>query len=130
MAQADTQFPLQFSVDYPDRPLNRLSSFFRLIAVIPIGIVLCLVAGGAGNTTCGLAMGLFLPPLVMILFRRKYPRWWFDWNLAVLRFSNRVAAYMLLLRDEYPSTDEEQAVHLEVPPIPMSRMIWTAGYPW
>ena len=114
MAQAETQYPLQFSVDYPDRPLNRLSSFFRLITVIPIMIVLGFVAGGAGHMEIGFATGLFLPPLVMILFRRKYPRWWFEWNLALLRFSNRTGAYLLLLRDEYPSTDEEQAVHLEV----------------
>ena len=46
--------------------------------------------------------------------RRKYPRWWFDWNRELYRFGNRVAAYLLLLRDEYPSTDEEQAVHLEI----------------
>ena len=51
----------------------------------------------------------------MILFRQKYPRWWFDWNLELLRFTNRVGAYLFLLRDEYPSTDEEQAVHLEMP---------------
>jgi len=57
---------------------------------------------------------LFAAPLVMILFRQKYPLWWFDWNLQLLRFSNRVGAYLALLRDEYPSTDEEQAVHLEI----------------
>ena len=56
-----------------------------------------------------------MAPLVMILFRQKYPRWWFDWNLELLRFTNRVGAYLFLLRDEYPSTDAEQAVHLEMP---------------
>jgi hypothetical protein len=50
----------------------------------------------------------------MILFRKKYPKWWFDWNLALTRFSYRVGAYFLLLRDEYPSTDEEQAIHLNL----------------
>ena len=57
---------------------------------------------------------LILPPLVMILFRQKYPRWWFDWNQELLRFSNRVGAYIGLLRDEYPATDEEQSVHLDM----------------
>jgi Domain of unknown function (DUF4389) len=57
---------------------------------------------------------LFLPVLLLILFRRKYPRWWFDWNLELLRFSNRVSTYIALLRDEYPSTDEQQAVHLDI----------------
>jgi hypothetical protein len=65
------------------------------------------IAGGGGV--------LFLPPLLMILFRQKYPRWWFDWNLNLLRFSSRVSAYLALLDDHYPSTDEEQAVHLDFP---------------
>jgi hypothetical protein len=103
VAQASDQYPVQFSVDYPDRPLNRTSTFFRIILIIPIFTVLAAI-----NST------LFLPPLLMILFRRKYPRWWFDWSVALARFSNRVGAYFVLLRDEYPSTDEEQAVHLEV----------------
>jgi hypothetical protein len=111
-------------VDYPDRELNRLTTFFRLFTVIPIAIVLAFVSGGGGwggaggDTQYTLAVGggglLFAAPLVMILFRQKYPRWWFDWNLQLLRFSNRVGAYLALLRDEYPSTDEEQAVHLEI----------------
>ena len=57
---------------------------------------------------------MFLGPLLMILFRKKYPKWWFDWNLALTRFETRVAAFLLLLRDEYPSTDEEQSVHLNI----------------
>jgi hypothetical protein len=128
MTQTDAQpaevYPVQFSVDYPDRPLNRLTTFFRFFTAIPILIVLLLLGGGAfsspaGDETFTFAFGgvglLFAAPLVMILFRRKYPRWWLDWNLQMLRFSNRVGAYLLLLRDEYPSTDEEQAVHLDFP---------------
>lgn len=114
-------YPVQFSVDYPDRPLNRLTTFFRIIVVIPIAVVLGSVSGtyltdGEENIEFLVGAGglLFLGPLLMILFRRKYPRWWFDWNLALLRFQNRVTSYILLLRDEYPSTDEEQAVHLDI----------------
>ena len=119
MAQTQEQYPVQFSADYPDRPLSRLSTAFRLILIIPIAIILGLMSSGDGGSnlnSVGAALGgiLFAPPLLMILFRRKYPRWWFDWNLALVRFANRVEAYALLLRDEYPSTDEEQAVHLEV----------------
>jgi hypothetical protein len=119
-AGAATDYPVQFDVDYPDRPLNRLTTFFRLIVVIPIAIVLGMVSGqvtpmGEGRVVVITAGGvLFLPVLLLILFRRKYPRWWFDWNLELLRFSNRVGAYLALLRDEYPSTDERQAVHLDV----------------
>ena len=112
MTQSADPYPVQFSVDFPDRQLHRLSTFFRLLAIIPIGIVLSLVDGAGGIAAGGL---LFGGPLLMILFRRKYPRWWFDWNLALLRFQNRVGAYLFLLSDEYPSTDEEQAVHLDIP---------------
>lgn len=99
-------YPIHFTVDYPEAPLNRLTTFFRLITMIPIVVVVELVAEG------GI---IFLPPLLMILFRQKYPRWWFDWNLALSEFQNRVSAYVLLLRDEFPSTDEDQAVHLDIP---------------
>ena len=120
MALQQEGYPVHLSVDYPEEPVKRLSTFFRLIAIIPIAIVLSLVAGGSGNIEdialsgagAGGAIGIAI--LLMILFRRKYPRWWFDWNLALLGFTTRVEAYLLLLRDEYPSTDEEQAVHLEI----------------
>ena len=115
--------PVQFSVDYPDRELNRLSTAFRIFAVIPIAIVAAAIGGysgqygGGGNTTTTIAIGgtglLFLPPLLMILFRQKYPRWWFDWNLELLRFTNRVGVYVALMDDHYPSTDEQQSVHLD-----------------
>ena len=116
MAQQEAPYPVQFSVDYPDRQLNRLTSFFRIFVAIPIFIVLAVVAGGSssGEVTIGAGGLLVFGPLLMILFRHKYPRWWFDWNLALFRFTARVESYLLLLRDEYTSTDEEQAVHLEI----------------
>jgi hypothetical protein len=115
--------PVQFDVDYPDRALDRVTTFFRLFAAIPILIVLGAVSGGtwqwsaeeASYVAAGAGGLLFFGPLLMIVFRQKYPRWWFDWNLALLRFSNRVSAYLTLLDDRYPSTDEEQSVHLEIP---------------
>jgi len=123
-----TTYPVTFSVDFPDRDLDRVSTAFRIFAVIPIGIILSLLSGvslpyatttnGTNDTVSSIATGgglLFLPLVLMILFRQKYPRWWFDWNLQLLRFSNRVTAYLGLLDDRYPSTDEEQAVHLDLP---------------
>ncbi|MEY2464128.1 MAG: hypothetical protein QOH64_2266 [Acidimicrobiaceae bacterium] len=116
--------PVGFDVEYPDRPLDRVSSFFRLLFAVPILVVLAAIGGpafGAGSDSgglffIGLASGLLvIPPLLMIVIREKYPRWWFDFNLAFLRFDNRVIGYLLLLRDEFPSTDEEQAVHLDLP---------------
>ena len=115
-------YPLRLNVDYPEQGLSRLSSAFRVLWIIPIGIVIGAIGGGGfggGVGSAAFASGagggvLFLGPLLMILFRQKYPRWWFDWNREFLRFSARVGVYAALLRDEYPSTDEEQAVDLEI----------------
>ncbi len=127
-AQYQQPYPLTLTVDYPDRNLDRLTSFFRLLWIIPIGIIAGLLGTGeiaiggssaaqhAENAGFYVSLGgvatLFFPVLLMILFRKKYPRWWFEWNLNLTRFLMRVTAYALLLRDEYPSTDEEQSVHL------------------
>ena len=116
-----TPFPIRYSVDYPDRSLNRATTFFRVFLVIPISIVLGAVSGQAwqwnaeeGNAAAAGAGGLlFFGPLLMILFREKYPRWWFDWNLELQRFVNRVTAYLALMDDRYPSTDDRQSVRLE-----------------
>ncbi len=122
-------YPVQFSVDYPERSLNRLTTFFRLFMVIPIAIVLGMVSGTDSwtwtgseetqdltiNVVSGAGGLLFLAPLVMIVVRQKYPRWWFDWNLELQRFTNRVGAYLALMDDTYPSTDEQQSVHLDYP---------------
>jgi hypothetical protein len=119
------RYPVQFSVDYPDRPLDRLTTGFRIFVVIPILIVLGSVSGGNnwqwnnGSTTQTAAVGagglLFFGPLLLILFRQKYPRWWFDWNLELLRFGNRVGVYLALMDDRYPATDQHQSVHLDYP---------------
>jgi hypothetical protein len=117
-------YPVRFSVDYPDRPLDRLSTAFRIFTVIPIAIVLGTIGGysggyGGSGDAQTIAIGgtglLFLPPLLMIVFREKYPRWWYDWNLELLRFTNRVGTYVALMNDRYPSTDERQAVQLDLP---------------
>ncbi|MAQ53910.1 MAG: hypothetical protein CL719_03515 [Chloroflexi bacterium] len=118
MAQSDSPYPVQFSVDYLEEPRDRLSVFLRVIMIIPIAIVLAVTSGQSGGVPsfAGAAGGaLLLGPLLMIVFRRKYPGWWFDWNLALTRFTNRVAAYLFMMGDQYPSTDEEQEVHLEIP---------------
>jgi hypothetical protein len=116
---ASDEYPAFLDIEYPDQERNALTTFFRPIVVIPIGIVLSLLSGpsahGSSDRFWFAAGGiLVLPTMLMLVFRRKYPGWWFDWNLELTRFSTRVAAYLALLRDEYPSTDEEQAIHLTV----------------
>ena len=121
-------YPVQVDVEYPDRPLNRLTTGLRIFTIIPIAIVLATVSGETWSTYGGngpsettrvviVSAGglLFAGPLLMILFREKYPRWWFDWNLELTRFSGRVAVYAALLDDRYPSTDEAQSLRLDIP---------------
>lgn len=116
-----SNYPVTFSVDYPDRDLEKSTTFFRLIWVIPIAIVLSSIGGsyvyvfGHGTWAAGSFGGLLvLPTAIMIIFREKYPRWWFDFNLQLIRFITRVGTYFLLMSDEYPSTDSEQWVHLDI----------------
>jgi hypothetical protein len=115
-------YPVNLSVEYPDRQLDRLTTAFRIFVAIPIMIVLGAVSGttwsfysssGAVHVVAGAGGLLFLGPLLMILFRQKYPRWWFDWNLELQRFTNRVLVYILLMDDRYPSTDQEQGLRLD-----------------
>ena len=134
-------YPVQFSVDYPARPLDRVTSAFRIFMVIPIAIVLGSVSAStwsSGNRGNGYVMAagaggfLFFAPLLMILFRQKYPRWWFDWNKELLRFTARVTAYFLLMDDRYPSTDERQGVRLDYPypDVPLDLNRWLPLVKW
>ena len=118
-------YAARLSIDYPEK-LDRLTTFFRLIWIIPIAVILSLLSA-TGNevvvsqtgqqvvrTSGGITTGLWLATVLMILFRVRYPRWWFDFARELTRFGARVGAYMALLTDRYPSTVEEQSVHLEI----------------
>lgn len=156
-----TDYPVKLSIDYPDRKVNRLTSFFRIFTVLPIAFVGYLfvfgMPSGSGPATykisdtdvnnffgrifasgakphdiiallvaaaflapivlfiVGFIANLFNPVVLMLVFRQKYPKWWFDFYVALIRFLSRVFTYFALLTDVYPSTDEEQYVHFEVP---------------
>jgi len=118
-------YPARLDIDYPER-LDRLTTLLRVIWIIPIAVILSLLTS-TGNTTVvtqsgnrvvssggGIAGGLWLATLLMLLFRVRYPRWWFDFARELTRFGARVGAYLGLLTDRYPSTVEEQSVHLEI----------------
>ena len=125
-----TSYPARLDIDYPEQ-LDRLTSFFRLLWVIPIAIILSLITAAASSTVTtvsengmtvtevtrtggGITGGLFLATVLMILIRQRYPRWWFDFALELERFATRVGSYLALLTDKYPSTVEEQSVHLDL----------------
>jgi len=127
-----TEYAARLEVDYPEK-LDRLTTFFRIFWIIPIAIILGLVSGAgeivtntvflneAGEvirttqeTVGGLASGLISATALMIIFRQRYPRWWFDFSRELTRFEARVGTYLALLTDQYPSTVEEQSVHLEI----------------
>lgn len=121
-------YPARLTIDYPDH-LDRVTTLLRIVWAIPILIVLAFVAGSGNSSTTtttgdasqtaratglGIAGSLSFATGLMILFRQRYPRWWFDFQFQLARFSTRVGSYLALLRDEYPSTEDEQAVHLEL----------------
>lgn len=127
-----TEYAARLTIDYPEK-LDRLTTFFRLLWIIPIAIILGLISGAGETVTYtivlnsagevmrrtretagGLAGGLAAATALMIVFRQRYPRWWFDFARELTRFSGRVCAYLVLLTDQYPSTVDEQAVHLEI----------------
>ncbi len=118
-------YPARLEIDYPDQH-DRVTTLFRVFLVIPIAIVIGALTTGATETVYnqsgqvvrdssgGISTGLFLATLLMILFARRYPRWWFDFALELARFGTRIGAYVALLTDQYPSTVEEQSVHLQI----------------
>jgi hypothetical protein len=123
MATPSEPYAARLEIDYPEK-LDRFTTFFRLIWIIPILIILSLLTATGNETVVrageelkrtglGITGGLFLATMLMIVFRMRYPRWWFDFARELLRFSARVAAYLFLLTDQYPSTVDEQAVHLD-----------------
>jgi len=126
----DTTYPARLTIDYQDK-LSRVTTIFRVILAIPILIVLGILTSGSDtviqtvnetgevvsdtvNTGVGIVGSLFLVTLLLILFRKRYPKWWFDFVLALNRFSLRISAYIALLTDKYPSTEDEQNIHLEL----------------
>jgi hypothetical protein len=115
-------YAARLDVDYPQK-LNRLTTLVRPILIIPIYAVVSLLLGGGGfsyqisdniSFSLGGTEGIAVATAIMIIFKKHYPRWWFDFEKELARFSARIAAYLLLLTDQYPSTVNEQAVHLEI----------------
>jgi hypothetical protein len=105
-------YPIGLTIEYPSALLDRASTFFRPILIIPICIILGLLLSGGSGIQVSVLGFVVLPTLLMLLFRQKYPKWWYDWNFNLVGFATRVMAYAALLGDQYPATDAEQTVHL------------------
>jgi hypothetical protein len=86
-------YPITVGVAYPER-LSRLSTFFRLILVIPQYIVLYFL-----NIV---AFVLMFFAWWAILFTGKYPKGLFDFVAGYVRWNTRVTGYLSLLTDKYP----------------------------
>ncbi len=123
-------YPARLEIDYPEQ-LDRFTTFLRIIWALPILIILVLIEANATSTVVtlddagevtktasesggGVLAGLAVAAALMIVFRQRYPRWWFDFALEMNRFATRVGAYVALLTDKYPDTEKEQSVHLEI----------------
>jgi hypothetical protein len=142
MTTGSAPYAARLEVDYPGE-LDRLTTFFRIIWFIPIGIIFTLVAH-AGETlvvdeaghvierTRHLASGIAVATALMIVFRQRYPRWWFDFQRELTRFGGRVFAYLALMTDRYPSTVEEQSVHLDIdyPDVERDLNRWLPLFKW
>jgi hypothetical protein len=123
--KTDDLYPASLEIDYPQK-LDRVSSFFRILWAIPAMTILLLLTASGDNSFMnetgkemssngsGITMGLFAATALVILFRQRYPRWWFDFVLELNRFTTRVGAYLFLLTDQYPSTVEKQSVHMDI----------------
>lgn len=125
MTTEQARYPARLDVDYPER-LDRFTTFFRVLWVIPVLVILMLLTATGNETVAdesrdeilqtggGITAGLAIATALMLAFREKYPRWWFDFARELTRFSGRVTAYLLLLTDRYPSTDDEQSIHIDI----------------
>lgn len=143
MATKKVTYPASLEIDYPKK-LDRVSSFFRVFWAIPAIVISSLISGSGTvvytdetgkqimETAGGIAGGLFAATALMILFRQRYPKWWFDFNLEFNRFSTRVGAYLCLLTDKYPSTEDAQSVHLNVdyPSVKKDLNKWLPLFKW
>lgn len=160
MATTTEDYPAGLNIDYPEKS-NRLTTFFRLVLAIPIFLLFALVSGtvglpyepvfllsehsaasshvqswygydSIGQITANVFLSLYLATMLMIVLRKKYPRWWFDFLIALNKFAGRIWAYLSLLTDQYPSTDEEQSYHLELdyPDVENELNRWLPLFKW
>lgn len=137
-------YAARLEIDYPTDELNRVTTAFRIFMIIPILIILALISGGGGfgawrsgaargwSGGGSVAGGIVIATALMIIFRQRYPHWWFTFLRELARFEHRFGAYAALLTDVYPSTEDEQVVHLDIdyPDVPRDLNRWLPIVKW
>lgn len=120
-----TDYPADFDVDYPERLSRGLVLVKWWLLAIPHYLILAAIFGGLGRTYAHhgghshyyhfgpipLFAILIVVVIVALLFTARYPHGLFGLLLGINRWSYRVRAYALLLRDEYPPFRLDQGPH-------------------
>ena len=100
---------------------NRKTVLFRGILVVPAFVFLTSFSAATwsegSDSGIGAAGIVFLPTLLALLFRKKYPSFVLTFNHAVLELGTRVFAYLFLLNDDYPSIERNPNVAVIFPDI-------------
>src|SRR3990170_8073621 len=127
-APGPTAYPARFEADYIE-PLSRLSTFFRLILMIPLAAVVAILGGGGffdfGDVgaddaergfqfSVGALGSLIIVHWIAVVLRRRPVTWLFEAIVAIQRFALRAASYFLLLTDRYPPFEGDWVVRFEV----------------
>ena len=101
---------------------DRITVFFRAILIIPI-VILANYFNGYNSSHSYIGGFLFIPVVLTLLFRGAYPSYVLAFNKALVALSVRIAAYFLVLTDDYPSIEANEKVGVEFPDIQGGRIL-------
>ena len=114
-----SQVKTEIQIKHKDR--NRTTVFWRGILAFPVVIFVAAFAQStfseSENGAAGTAGLIVLPTLLALLFRGKYPSYVLTFNHALIELSTRLAAYVLILNDKYPSIESNSKVSVVFPDV-------------
>ena len=126
MTSGSASYPARLDIDYTEER-DRLTTFVRLIWAIPIVVIFSLLSAATSEVATetgdviarsgGITSGLFLATMLMIVFRQRYPHWWFDFARELARFSARVlvkpdSAFIRVLVPAQPDSRSRAAIKI------------------
>jgi hypothetical protein len=109
------QVKTDIKIKHKDR--NRTTVFWRGILAFPVIIFVATFNVGMGTSGIGAAGVIVIPALLAIVFRGKYPSYVLTFNHALIELSTRLAAYVLILNDKYPSIEGNSKVEVTFPDV-------------